>query len=266
MQSHKDIARASSRANRLETSLAWAGLSQALNAVGPPCKSDEDWRRVWKDWKCTIKKKTVDRGWPHKHEPMSSTEEALASILQFDKFAEDESQNNSFGPALKEGSSSQFDLREMWEEDPDDLYISARHRKKIKMESRCSSSSGEATGYRELSYRASGSTKKVKVKKDELQEGEHANDPLLERPPRKSKIVPKISQRPTKEETSSDSFENSATLKEIAGELRALNETTKAATKSIMSIAAKMCELMERGLEERQQHNALLKKLLNNRK
>jgi len=46
MQSHKDIARASSRANRLETSLAWAGLSQALNAVGPPCKSDEDWRRV----------------------------------------------------------------------------------------------------------------------------------------------------------------------------------------------------------------------------
>jgi len=154
----------------------------------------------------------------------------------------------------------------MWEEDPDDLYISARHRKKIKMESRCSSSSGEATGYRELSYRASGSTKKVKVKKDELQEEEHADDPLLERPPRKSKIVPKISQKPTKEETSSDCFENSASLKEIAGELRALNETTKAATKSIMSMAAKMCELMERGLEERQQHNALLKKLLNNRK
>jgi len=217
--------------------------------------------QVWKDWKCTIKKKTVDRGWPHKHEPMSSTEEALASILQFDRFAEDESQNNSFGPALKEGSSSQFDLHEMWDGDPEDLYTSARPRKKIKMESRYSTSSSEATG-----YRASGSTKKVKVKKNELQEEEHADDPLLERPPRKSKIVPKISQKPTKEETSSDCFENSASLKEIAGELRALNETTKAATKSIMSMAAKVCELMERGLEERQQHNALLKKLLNNRK
>ncbi|XP_016964539.1 uncharacterized protein LOC108034211 isoform X3 [Drosophila biarmipes] len=37
MQSHKDFARGSSRGNRLETNEAWASLSQALNACGPPC-------------------------------------------------------------------------------------------------------------------------------------------------------------------------------------------------------------------------------------
>ncbi|XP_016964538.2 uncharacterized protein LOC108034211 isoform X2 [Drosophila biarmipes] len=228
-------------------------------------------RHVWKDWKCTIKKKSIDKGWPHKHEPMSSTEEALAAILQFNKLTADQPDNNSPDLELRNGSSPQFAVQKVWEGDCEDPNTSVRPRKKIKIDSRRSTSSSEASGYRELSYRASESSKDIE---DELTDEEYADDPLHERLLTRDKIserpikrkTDKTSLRTPTEETSYDSSEDAASLKEIAGQLRALNETTRSATKSIMSMAARMCDLMERGLEERQQHNALLKKLLYNRK
>lgn len=55
---------------------------------------------------------------------------------------------------------------------------------------------------------------------------------------------------------------NEAALKAIAEEIRSLNETTKDAKESILAMGSRICLLLEKGLEERQKHNALLAKLL----
>nr|XP_016995078.2 uncharacterized protein LOC108055991 [Drosophila takahashii] len=256
MQDHKDIARALTRGQKLETNAAWAHLTKALNACGPPIKSQERWRRIWKDWKCSIKKKSADRGLSHNYEPMTPTEEALAAILNFDKSAANEPEDSE-----EEDSSSQFSLQKSYEQDPEDLFNSPEPKKKLKIESKRSTSSSEPIAKRD---RASRSTNNAKLKRKN-QQVEDAEDPLVI-PPKKSKTFPKSSHPKADTrasvETSSEYSEDSETLQEIADELHALNKTAKSAAQSI----AKMCALMERGLVERQKHNALLMKLLDKNK
>ncbi|KAH8354539.1 hypothetical protein KR084_000906 [Drosophila pseudotakahashii] len=52
-----DIAKGFTRGDRVLVTTAWEDLASELNAHGPPCKTADGWRRVWKDWKQSIKKK-----------------------------------------------------------------------------------------------------------------------------------------------------------------------------------------------------------------
>ncbi|KAM8713261.1 hypothetical protein ACLKA7_013555 [Drosophila subpalustris] len=62
--------------------------------------------------------------------------------------------------------------------------------------------------------------------------------------------------------SSKETRKETATLKQISDELRALNATTKSGVEAIVAMGQQMCTLMQQQLEERQRHNALLENIL----
>ncbi|ALC39163.1 CG30428 [Drosophila busckii] len=55
MKKHGDI----SKIRGASSKALWIDLAAKLNRVGPPTKSGPEWRRVWKDWKTSVRKKIV---------------------------------------------------------------------------------------------------------------------------------------------------------------------------------------------------------------
>lgn len=61
MRKHPDMARNFTKGDRVTVAATWADVALQLNSVGPPTKTADKWRKVWKDWKLTIKKKITEQ-------------------------------------------------------------------------------------------------------------------------------------------------------------------------------------------------------------
>ncbi|XP_030376395.1 uncharacterized protein LOC115625486 [Scaptodrosophila lebanonensis] len=89
MEKHSNIARGHTNRNRAAAAAAWESLTAQLNENGPPCKTVEEWRRVWKDWKQSIRNKIAKNkressatcGGHYNHVPLTAAENAIAVLL-----------------------------------------------------------------------------------------------------------------------------------------------------------------------------------------
>uniref|UniRef100_A0A182RZN3 Regulatory protein zeste n=1 Tax=Anopheles funestus TaxID=62324 RepID=A0A182RZN3_ANOFN len=45
---------------KVDHSSFWNEVAENLNAIGPPIKQNNGWKRVWFDYKCAVKKKLRD--------------------------------------------------------------------------------------------------------------------------------------------------------------------------------------------------------------
>ncbi|KAM8713124.1 hypothetical protein ACLKA7_013440 [Drosophila subpalustris] len=75
MRKHPDIARSLTKKDRGAVTAAWQELALQLNPAGPPHKTADEWRSVWKDWKLAIKKKIT-----FNQVALSPTEEEIAHL------------------------------------------------------------------------------------------------------------------------------------------------------------------------------------------
>ncbi|XP_067622007.1 uncharacterized protein [Eurosta solidaginis] len=57
MTTKRDIAQGLTRRPKEEVQAFLEEVARALNALGPPSKDGNTWRKVWTDWKCYIKRK-----------------------------------------------------------------------------------------------------------------------------------------------------------------------------------------------------------------
>ncbi|XP_017475381.1 PREDICTED: uncharacterized protein LOC108365751 [Rhagoletis zephyria] len=68
MAAKRDIAQGFQQRSKEEVQAFWNEVVTSLNALGPPSKDSNAWRKVWIDWKCYIKRKLSD----NKKEMMST--------------------------------------------------------------------------------------------------------------------------------------------------------------------------------------------------
>ncbi|XP_034475482.1 uncharacterized protein LOC117782568 isoform X2 [Drosophila innubila] len=232
MKENVDIARGFSRSDRVEIAAAWKELTDELNANGPPCKSMEEWKRIWKDWKQAIKKKFTNitrqqlsaDGETYKQEALTPTENALADVLQLEQAV------NRVADAKAFGLSTDSFFAEYFEDIDDD------EEGNINFES-----------------------SEQKLDRSDL----HTENPLeTESEPDVSTGSSDCSMKTSPAQLSTLVAEENATLKLISNELRDLNTTAKSGVEAILAMGQQMCTLMQQQLEERQRHNAILEKLL----
>ncbi|XP_037931809.1 uncharacterized protein LOC119666601 [Teleopsis dalmanni] len=57
MELHKEIATGFVKGDKVATDQLWAELTGELNSHGPPSKDIQGWKKVWLDWKATVRKK-----------------------------------------------------------------------------------------------------------------------------------------------------------------------------------------------------------------
>ncbi|XP_070068058.1 uncharacterized protein [Drosophila takahashii] len=87
---------------RILVTTAWEDLATELNAHGPPCKTADGWRRVWKDWKqkkiATNKKETrATGGGPFQQEALTASEDAIAVAIDLYQMVEGIAGAEAFG-------------------------------------------------------------------------------------------------------------------------------------------------------------------------
>ncbi|XP_039968833.1 uncharacterized protein LOC120780638 [Bactrocera tryoni] len=57
MATKRDIAQGFQKRPKEEVQEFWEEVARNLNALGPPTKDSNTWRKVWIDWKCYMKRK-----------------------------------------------------------------------------------------------------------------------------------------------------------------------------------------------------------------
>ncbi|XP_037825558.1 uncharacterized protein LOC119613600 [Lucilia sericata] len=71
----------------------WEQIAVKLNSIGPPIRDSDGWQKVWRDFKCKVKKKLAQNkaevnatgGGTFKQFSLSPLEEAAANLMQFQK-------------------------------------------------------------------------------------------------------------------------------------------------------------------------------------
>ncbi|TDG44859.1 hypothetical protein AWZ03_008667 [Drosophila navojoa] len=87
MTKHQDIAKGHSKGERFVVDGKWRSLTDDLNAVGPPFKNVSSWKKVWSDWKISIKRKLLQIK-NDKRVALSPAEESIAQLCGFDENVE----------------------------------------------------------------------------------------------------------------------------------------------------------------------------------
>ncbi|XP_036339817.1 uncharacterized protein LOC118749153 [Rhagoletis pomonella] len=88
MRSNQELARGFVKGDRTAAEAKWSQLTTDLNAIGPPCKDVNGWKKVWSDWKITIRRKLAKNkqetkatgGGPYAQLVVLPIEETIATI------------------------------------------------------------------------------------------------------------------------------------------------------------------------------------------
>ncbi|XP_075162764.1 uncharacterized protein LOC142235395 [Haematobia irritans] len=88
MEKNSDIAKGFVKSDRVVADKKWQDLTVSLNSVGPPIKDIAGWKKVWSDWKISIRKKLSHNkretkatgGGPYNQLVLSAAEERISQI------------------------------------------------------------------------------------------------------------------------------------------------------------------------------------------
>ncbi|XP_054726399.1 uncharacterized protein LOC129236187 [Anastrepha obliqua] len=136
MLQNPDIARGFVKENRQKVAEFWKQLTLALNSVGPPVKTEFEWKKVWTDQKRYVRKKASHNkmhergtgGEPNRTQTSSSTEEAIYKLLDIKESVDGIETSQCYGLSAKKArvNPNTDDLSEIVVLDEEDPGSSAR--------------------------------------------------------------------------------------------------------------------------------------------
>ncbi|XP_067635439.1 uncharacterized protein [Eurosta solidaginis] len=114
MMQNPEITRGFSKENREKVLDFWKQLSLCLNSLGPPIKSEAEWKKVWNDQKRYVRKKASKNaiyargtgGGPKKTQKLSTAEEAIYQLLDLKDSVEGIQDSHSYGVPSKKAKIS----------------------------------------------------------------------------------------------------------------------------------------------------------------
>ncbi|XP_036346162.1 uncharacterized protein LOC118755437 [Rhagoletis pomonella] len=117
MESNPDMAKGFIKGDKAKSDMQWRVLVDELNSNGPPTKDVVGWKKVWIDWKATVRKKIAHNnsearatgGGPYNKYVLTSTEEKIGQICGIFKVVEGIENTRDFGQQENEEVSSNDD-------------------------------------------------------------------------------------------------------------------------------------------------------------
>ncbi|TMW46162.1 hypothetical protein DOY81_008758 [Sarcophaga bullata] len=117
MESHPDIARGLYKGDRVKLNQLWSDLTNQLNASGRPTRNISNWKKIWCDWKRSIKtrlsinKMSLKKNGrvDYQQHFLSPVEEQLAIICNIFHAVEGVAEAKSFGAETKK---KQIEIKE----------------------------------------------------------------------------------------------------------------------------------------------------------
>ncbi|XP_037931785.1 uncharacterized protein LOC119666577 [Teleopsis dalmanni] len=117
MELHKEIATGFVKGDKVVTDQLWAELTGELNSHGPPSKDIQGWKKVWLDWKATVRKKIAHNnsearatgGGPFNKYVLTAAEKAIGRLCGIFKVVRGIENTVEFGQLCSNGEDVSSD-------------------------------------------------------------------------------------------------------------------------------------------------------------